>query len=86
MKLKYLKESSKDITDKKRRRKIHSMFVWSVFLIIVATYLLMASTLYILVKLDVLHVEMLSLSTWLLMLIFLVASLIFGQKTLLKAD
>ena len=79
MKLKYLKDNSKDITDKKRKRKIRSMFMWSVFLILIATYLLMIATLFILVKLDVLHVEMLSLSTWLLLLIFLVASFIVGS-------
>ncbi len=79
MKLNYLKDSSKDITDKKRRRKIHSMFMWSVFFILIATYLLMIATLFILVKLDVLHVEMLSLSSWLLMLIFLVASFVIGS-------
>ncbi len=79
MKLNYLKDSSKDITDKKRKRKIRSMFMWSVFFILIATYLLMISTLFILVKLDVLHVQMLSLSTWLLMLIFLVASFIVGS-------
>ena len=79
MKLKNLIEGSKDITDKKRRRKIRSMFMWSVFLILLSTYLLMITTLFILVKLDVLHVEMLSLSTWLLMLIFLVASFVIGS-------
>ena len=79
MRLNYLKENSKDITDKKRRRKIHSMFMLSVFFILIATYLLLISTLFILVKLDILHVEMLSLSTWLLMLIFLVASFSIGS-------
>ncbi len=79
MKLNYLKDSSKDISDKKRRRKIRSMFMWSVFLILIATYLLMASTLFILAKLNILHVEMLSLSAWLLLLIFLVASFIVGS-------
>ena len=79
MKLKYLKESSKDITDKKRRRKIRSMFMWSVFLILIATYIFMALTIYILAKFDVLHVEMLSLPTPLLILIFLVASFVVGS-------
>ena len=79
MKLNYLKGSSKDITDKKRRRRIRSMFVLSVFFILIATYMLMALTLFILAKLDILHVEMLSLSTWLLLLIFLVASFIVGS-------
>ena len=79
MKLNYLKGSSKDIADKKRRSKIRSMFVLSVFFILIATYLLMALTLFILAKLDILHVEMLSLSTWLLLLIFLVASFIVGS-------
>ena len=74
MKLNYLR----DLTDKKRRRKIHSIFTWSVFLILIATYLVVITSLFILVELDVLHVEMLSLSTWLLMLIFLVASSVIG--------
>ncbi len=79
MKLNYLKDSSKDLADKKRKRKIHSMFMWSVFVILLATYLLLSSTLLILVKLDVLHVEMLSLSIWLLLLIFFVASFVIGS-------
>lgn len=79
MKLNYLNNNSNDITDKKRRRKIHSIFMWSVFFILLLTYLLMISTLFILVKLDVLHVEMLSFSTWLLMLIFLIASFVIGS-------
>ena len=74
MKLNYLR----DLTDKKKRRKIHSIFTWSVFLILIATYLVVITSLFILVELDVLHVEMLSLSTWLLMLIFLVASSVIG--------
>ncbi len=79
MKLSYLKDSSKDITDKKRRRKIRSMFMWSVFLILITTYLLILLTLFILVKLDVLHIEMLSLPTWLFLLIFFVASFVIGS-------
>jgi len=79
MKLSYLKESSKDVADKKRRRRIHSIFMWTVFLILIVTYLLILSTLFILVKLDVLHIEMLSLPTWLLMLIFFVASFVVGS-------
>ena len=79
MKLNYLHGSSKDQTDKKRKRKIHSIFMWSVFLILIVTYLLILSTLFILVKLEVLHIEMLSLPTWLLLLIFFVASFFIGS-------
>ena len=79
MKLEYLKDSSKDITDKKRKRKIRTIFMLSVFVILLATYLMLSSTLFVLVKLDVLHVEMLSISNWLLLLIFFVASFVIGS-------
>lgn len=78
MKVSYLKDSSKDITDKRRRRKIHSMFTSAVFMILLITYLLVLGTLYLLIQLDVVYIEMLSLPTWLFMLIFLVASFIVG--------
>ena len=79
MKLKYLKDSSKDITDKKRKRKIRTIFMLSVFVILLVTYLLLSSMLFILVKLDVLHVEMLAIDSWLLLLIFFIASFVIGS-------
>ena len=78
MKLNYLKGNSKDIVDKKSRRRIRSIFMWAVFFILIATYVLLALSLYILAQFGILHMEMLSLSTPLLILIFFVASFIIG--------
>ena len=79
MKLNYLKDSSKDVTDKKRKRKIHSIFSLSVFLIFIATYIFLSAIVFILVKLDLLYVEIIVISDYWLLLIFFVASFVVGS-------
>ena len=79
MKLNYLKDSSKDQADKKRKRKIHSIFSLSVFLIFIATYIFLSAIVFILVKLDLLYVEIIAISDYWLLLIFFVASFVVGS-------
>lgn len=78
MKVNYLKENTKSPEDKKRRRKIRSMFASAVFFILLVTYLLIMAAIYILIELGIIHIEQMNIPTWLFILIFFVSSIVLG--------
>ncbi len=78
MKLNILNKSSTTSADKKRRRKIRSMFTSAVFFVLLVTYLLIMATIYILVNTGVIYIDSVSMPTWLLILIFFVSSFVIG--------
>ena len=78
MKLNIFNKSSTTSADKKRRKKIQSMFTSAVFLVLLGTYLLIMSAIYILVKVEVVYIDSVSLPIWLLILIFSLSSFIIG--------
>lgn len=79
MKVNYLKENTKTNEDKKRRRKIRSMFVSAVFFILIVTYLLIMASLYVFIELGLIHIEDMRIPTWLFILIFFIASIVLGS-------
>ncbi len=78
MKLNIFNKSSTTNADKKRRRKITSMFTSAVFFVLLVTYLLIMATIYILVNTGVIYIDSVSMPIWLLILIFSLSSFIIG--------
>ncbi len=78
MKLNIFNKSTITNADKKRRKKIQSMFTSAVFFVLLVTYLLIMATIYILIRVDVIHIDSVSVPIWLLILIFSVSSFIIG--------
>ena len=78
MKLKYLGKTTPVASDKKRRKKIQSVFTWAVFFVLLVTYILIMATIYILVGVDVIHIDSVRVPDWLWILMFSVSSLVIG--------
>lgn len=78
MKLNIFNKSSTTNADKKRRKKIQSMFTSAVFLVLLGTYLLIMAAIYILIKAEVIYIDSVSIPIWLLILIFSLSSFIIG--------
>ncbi len=68
----------KDYADKKRRKQLRSFFTLAVFCILFATFVVLTGSLYILMYLDILHIQAIRLEEWFLPLLFMVASLLIG--------
>lgn len=68
----------KDYADKKRRKQLRSFFTLAVFCILFATFVVLTGSLYILMFLDILHIQAIRLEEWFLPLLFMVASLLIG--------
>lgn len=69
---------NKNLADKKRRNKLRLFFTFSVFLILLSTFILLTSTIYILMSVDILHIQTIQISEWFLVLIFMISSLMMG--------
>ena len=80
MKLSFLGKPSTDSPNKKRRQKIRSMFTSAVFFVLLVTYLLVMAAIYILIRVDIVHIDSVSVPIWLLILIFSVSSLVIGSS------
>jgi len=78
MKLNIFNKLSTTNADKKRRRKITSMFTSAVFFVLLVTYLLIMATIYILVNTGVIYIDSVSMPIWLLILIFSLSSFFIG--------
>lgn len=68
----------KDYADKKRRKQLRSFFTLVVFCILFATFVVLIGSIYILMYLDILHIQAIRLAEWFLPLLFMVASLLIG--------
>ena len=79
MRLKYSKKPLVNDADKKRRKKIRSIFTSAVFFVLLGTYLLIMATIYILVRAGVIHIDSVRVPDWLWILIFSVSSLVIGS-------
>lgn len=79
MKLSNLRKNLKTDVDKKRRKKIRSIFTSAVFFVLLVTYLLIMATMYVLVRVGVIHIDSVRVPDWLWILIFSVSSLVIGS-------
>ncbi len=78
MKLTKSNKPTINYTDKKRRKRIQSIFTSAVFLVMLGTYVLIMATLYILINTNAIHIDSVKIPTWLLILIFSVSSFVIG--------
>ncbi len=79
MKLNYLKKTTPNDSNKKRRKKIRSMFTSAVFFVLLVTYLLVMATIYILIGAGVIHIDSVRVPEWLWIMIFALSSLVIGS-------